>query len=61
MPVVAISEALRVIAQLVALVQSSSQSGQPIPKAEFDAAVASRNAALDKLDASIERAKGEGR
>lgn len=61
MPVVSIVEALNVIRSLVALIEASHTSGQPIPAADFDAAVAARNAALSQLDADIAVAKGEGR
>jgi hypothetical protein len=61
MEVIAITEAIRAAMQILALVQTAHGSGQPIPKADFDAAVAGRNAALDTLDADIQRARDEGR
>lgn len=59
--VVTIATVLQTVRDLIALAQGSVDTGHPISQADFDAAVAQRNAALDRLDADIAAAKAEGR
>ena len=60
MPVVTVTTALEIVGQLLQLIQAAHATGGTISQADFDAAVAARDAALATLDADIAAAKARG-
>jgi hypothetical protein len=58
--IVTVETGLQIIAQLIALIQSSHANGQLIDQMTWDAAMKPRDAALAKLDADIAAQKAGG-
>lgn len=60
-PVIAVADALTAAMQILSLVQSAQANGKTeISRADFDAAVAARDTALEQLDADIAAAQKLG-
>lgn len=56
--IVTIESALQILAQIVPLIQSAVTTGQPIDAAAWAAAISSRDAAQNQLDADIKAQGG---